>query len=90
MEQEEIEMTEWNVVLILGTLVSLGVALVKPIVSLNTSITKLTMAVDRLQMDLSEQTAHNAESHRRIWDHNETQDDRLEDHEHRIVQLEGK
>ena len=32
----------------------------------------------------------NHESHRRLWNHNEEQDKQLNEHENRIVKLEGK
>ena len=83
-------MTEWNIVLVLASLLSFGVAVGAPLLKLNTTITKLIVVVDRLQKDLAEQTTRNSQSHQRIWDHNSEQDNRLDDHEHRIVQLEGK
>ena len=61
-------MTEWSMVLVLGTLVSLGVALVKPIVSLNTSVSQLIIVLDRLQKDFQD-----------LSNHNHIQDGQLED-----------
>ena len=43
---------EWTVVTALVVLVGLLGAIIKPIISLNTTITKLTAAVDRLRDDL--------------------------------------
>ena len=64
----------------------------KPVINLNTSITKLTVTVDRLQKDYDDlkKRAHeevndlavkNSDSHRRIHD-------KLDDHEQRITDLE--
>ena len=35
-------------------------------------------------------TANNTESHRRIWAHNDEQDEKLENHEKRITKIETK
>ena len=81
-------MTEWGVVLVMISLVGLGTAIVKPILALNTTITRLTSAVEELRGDLAGLTARNSEGHRRLWEHNGKQDARLEEHEGRIVKLE--
>lgn len=82
-------MTEWGVVTVLIALVGLTAALTKPIVSLTQSITKLTVVVDKIVADQTEQVAHAKESHARLWDHNEEQDNKISDHEIRITKLEG-
>lgn len=83
-------MDYWSVVLVIVTLVGLGAAFIKPVVSLTRSITTLTMTVKNLQKDLSGLTAKNDDSHERIWKHEEKQDAQLEDHEKRIIRIEGK
>lgn len=79
---------EWTTVTVIIALVGLGAAVIKPIVSLTQSITKLTVVVERLERELDEQSEHSRESHRRLWDHNEEQDNRLDDHERRIHDIE--
>ena len=79
---------EWTTVTVIIALVGLGAAVIKPIVSLTQSITKLTVVVERLKRELDEQSEHSRESHRRLWDHNEEQDNRLDDHERRIHDME--
>jgi len=79
---------EWTTVTVIIALVGLGAAVIKPIVSLTQSITKLTVVVERLERELDEQSEHSRESHRRLWDHNEEQDNRLDDHERRIHDME--
>lgn len=74
-------MTEWGVVTVLVALVGFVATVVKPIINLNTSITKLTEIVDRMSKDLDELTKRNADTHARIFE-------RLEDHETRIKILE--
>lgn len=79
---------EWTTVTVIIALVGLGAAVIKPIVSLTQSITKLTVVVERLERELDDQSEHSRESHRRLWDHNEEQDNRLDDHERRIHDME--
>lgn len=85
-------MTEWGVVGVLIAVVGLFFTVGKPVITLNTSITKLTVTVDRLQKDYDDlkKQAHsevndlavkNSDSHRRIHD-------KLDDHEQRITDLE--
>ncbi|WP_373118022.1 hypothetical protein [Holdemania massiliensis] len=85
-------MTEWGVVGVLIAVVGLFFTVGKPVINLNTSITKLTVTVDRLQKDYDDlkKQAHsevndlavkNSDSHRRIHD-------KLDDHEQRITDLE--
>ena len=85
-------MTEWGVVGVIIAVVGLFFTVGKPVINLNTSITKLTVTVDRLQKDYDDlkKRAHeevsylavkNSDSHRRIHD-------KLDDHEQRITDLE--
>ena len=86
---------EWTVVGVIVTLAGLAAAVGGPVLKLNGSITRLTTLLqaiehrlDTLEQGAKEQRTHAAESHRRIWAHNDEQDDRLEDHEKRITLLE--
>ena len=74
-------------VTVLIALVGLGAAIIRPIVSLTSSITKLTTVVDRLQKDVESLTSKNSDSHRRLWEHSSGQDAKIEDHEKRIAAL---
>ena len=85
-------MTEWGVVGVIIAVVGLFFTVGKPVITLNTSITKLTVTVDRLQKDYDDlkKQAHsevndlavkNSDSHRRIHE-------KLDDHEQRITDLE--
>ena len=87
-------MTEWGVVGVIIAVVGLFFTVGKPVITLNTSITKLTVTVDRLQKDYDDlkKQAHsevndlavkNSDSHRRIHD-------KLDDHEQRITDLEHR
>lgn len=64
-------------IVIVGTLVSLGTVLAKLI----RVLTRLDDTVKQLRADLDRQREENRESHKRIYD-------KLDDHEHRIVELE--
>lgn len=83
-------MTEWSVVLVIISLVGLGAVIIKPVVSLTKSITTLTVVVENLQKDVNLIIANNRESHERIWRHEQKQDARLDDHETRMIKMEGK
>ena len=83
-------MTEWGVVGVIIAMVGLIALLVKPMLSLNTSITRLTTLIDGISDDMKSLTTDNKASHDRIWRHNDQQDAKLEDHEKRIHNLEHK
>lgn len=81
-------MTEWSVVGVIIALCGLVATLVRPMLSLNASITKLTLLVERLGEDLKALSLKNSETHARLWEKNESQDRQLDDHECRITALE--
>ena len=79
---------EWTMVTVIIALAGLGAAVIKPIVNLTQTITKLTVVVDKLQEDVSGLTDRNSDSHARLWAKSEEQDGRIEEHERRIGRLE--
>lgn len=81
---------EWTVVTVLIALFGFGVAVIRPVVSLTQSITKLTVVVESLQKEMSSLDTHNSESHRRLWEKNGEQDEKLEAHDRRIGKLESR
>ncbi len=83
-------MTEWGVITVIAALVALGAAICGPIIKLNTSITKLTATMEAVGERLNRLDEDNHNSHKRLWDKNEEQDNRLGDHETRIHLLEKK
>ena len=83
-------MTEWGVVGVIIALVGLGAAIIKPVLALNTSITRLNLTLEQLQRDVETMTTKNSRSHERIWDKLEEQGGTLEDHERRIDSLEHR
>ncbi len=82
-------MTEWGVVTVLVTVVGLFAAVGAPVLKLNSTITRLQTVLDDLRSDFDEQKSHNSEGHKRLWEHNDKQDEQLDDHEKRITRLEG-
>ena len=81
-------MTEWGVVGVVIAVAGLVATLVRPMLSLNGSITKLNLLAEQLREDLRLLSSKNSESHARLWEKNETQDRQLENHERRIGALE--
>lgn len=73
----------------LAAVVGLFLSVGTPVLKLNSNIIKLNSNFESLQDDLNKFTEKNTESHRRLWEHNEKQDKRLNDHDRRIEALEG-
>lgn len=76
---------------------AVGKPLISGVTELTKSITSLDASVNRLQSDMAgikkdmeKETEHSSQSRKRLWEHNEEQDEKLEDHEKRIFKLELK
>jgi len=82
-------MNEWNVVTVIIALVGLGAAVMKPMLTLNTSIVKLTARMENVSQGLDDLNDKNTENHKRIWDRMDEHGDQLKDHEKRIDHLEN-
>ena len=80
----------WEIILGLITLFGFGVAIVKPIVGLTNAITRLNASCDMLTRQFIEFDESNSKSHGRLWMHNEKQDARMDIHERRLHDLDGK
>lgn len=90
-------MTEWTVVSVIIAVVGLFFTVGKPIITLNSNIVKLNFTVEALSKEqgvqkaaLEKQAEHDREAHKRLWDKNDEQDEKLTDHEARIGKLEGR
>lgn len=81
---------EWTVVTVIIAIVGLLATVVKPIISLTQSITRLTTVVEQIDERLADQKEHSREAHQKLWDKNEQQDRRMDDHEKRLHDLDGK
>lgn len=86
---------EWTTVTVIIAIVGLIATVTTPMIKLNSNITRLTVILDNINAELEEQKkalsaqkAESRESHRRLWAHNDEQDNTLNDHETRIRVLE--
>lgn len=73
----------WEILAALITIISCLIALGGVLVKLVRTLTQLDDTMKQLRADLDRQRDENKESHKRIYD-------KLDDHEHRIVELEKK
>lgn len=83
-------MGEWTVVTVIVALVGLFFTIGKPIINLNTNITVLNESIKNIKAQSDKQERDNTEAHRRIWKHNDEQDEQLRAHELRLHDLDGK
>lgn len=85
-------MTEWGVVGVIVVLVGLFTAICVPLIKATKesvkSMTELNVTMRNLAEKLTNLESNNTEAHRRIWQHNEEQDARINDHETRITIIE--
>ena len=81
-------MTEWAVGGVLIALAGLFATVAKPMITLNKTLTELTITVKGLKSDMDGLSIRNTRSHERIWIHSEEQDRKLAEHEKRIGKLE--
>lgn len=79
-----------------GLVYSLSKLVSEPINRLDKSISAFTIQVEilgknvgKIEEDVKAQEIHDRESHSRMWTKNNEQDNRLNDHEKRIVLLEN-
>lgn len=83
-------MSEWTVVGVIIALVTFIIALAKPMISLNTTLTKLTVQVERLEVSIRDNAEKSDHSFDKLWAHNDAQDKTLADHESRINMIENR
>lgn len=78
----------WEIFLGLVALFGFLAAICGPLLKLNGNIVRLNDSLHVLQQAMDKIDADNEKSHKRIWEHNEEQDEKIEEHEHRINSLE--
>lgn len=83
-------MNEWTVVTVIVVLVGLVAAIVRPLISLNTIITKLSVIVGEVEKNLSGLTDKNCEAHEKIQGKLDEHGETLNDHETRLQLIEHK
>ena len=83
-------MNEWTVVSVIVVLSGLVISFVKPLISLNSTLSRLTEAVRVLEKELASSSGKNAEAHARLWKKEQEQDAALQDHEVRLTKIEQR
>lgn len=83
-------MTEWQVVGVVVALIGLVTALVTPMLKLNTSITTLTVVVEKNSQALERHEKHSREAHARLHARVDEVEEKVDGHEARITKLETK
>lgn len=83
-------MEKYDVVVTIAELIAIFIAVGLPIIRLNATIARLIVKIDVLNQDMQDLDARNHESHKRLWDHNDKQDNMLADHECRLNIIEHK
>ena len=78
----------WEVVLGIVTLFGFIVSIVTPILKLTKVMTELMMSVDGLKNTFNQTNTKIDTEFKRIWEHNEEQDELIDDHEKRIMKIE--
>ncbi|MCD7933780.1 MAG: hypothetical protein LUF77_00435 [Oscillospiraceae bacterium] len=81
-------MSEWTVVSVIVVLAGLLLSLLKPLISLNSTLTRLTDTVEKLEQELAEIAEKNREAHTRLWDKAAAQDEMLQAHTLQLARLE--
>lgn len=78
------------VVVALGTIVGTGAAIVTPLVKNVKVMTELNVSIKNLAEKFSKFEINNHDDHKRIWTHNDKQDEVIQEHGERILLLENE
>ena len=81
-------MTEWNIVLVLAELIGLFILVGRPILNLNKTIAEFNTELKNMGERVKTLECDKHEAHKELWQHNDTQDEKISDHETRIRVLE--
>ena len=81
---------EWQVVGVIVVLVGLAGSIIGPVIKLNSSITRLTVTMERLVKDVDVIKGNSHDAHQHLWEKNDEQDKIINDHETRITSLEKR
>ena len=74
----------------LGSILSVGVIIVKPILQVVKTMTALNESIKALTDKFNKFEVNNHDDHKRIWQHNDKQDETLQEHGNRILLLESE
>lgn len=74
----------------LSTILGVGVIIVKPILQVVKTMTALNESIKALTEKFKAFEVNNHDDHKRIWKHNEKQDEVIQEHGERILLLESE
>ena len=77
------------IIVALGSILGVGVTVVKPILKVVKTMTELNDSIKNLAEKLTTFETNNHDAHKRIWEHNDEVDEKLQDHEKRIWIIEN-
>lgn len=77
------------IIVALGSILGVGVTVVKPILQVVKTMTELNESIKNLAGKLTTFEVNNHDAHKRIWEHNDEVDEKLQDHEKRIWIIEN-
>ena len=77
-------------VVALSTILGVGISVVKPILAVVKTMTELNESMKNLADKFNMFDFANSEAHKRLWRHNEEQDEKIQDHETRIILIESR
>ena len=76
------------IVVALGSILGVGVIIVKPILQVVKIMTELNESIKTLTEKFNKFEVNNHDDHKRMWNHNDIQDKTIQEHETRISVLE--
>lgn len=76
------------VMVALGVIISTGAAIATPLIKNVKVMTELNASIKNLTEKFNKFEVNNHDDHKRIWTHNDKQDEEIQDHETRISVLE--
>lgn len=77
-------------VVALGSILSVSVIIVKPILQAVKTMTALNESIKMLTEKFNKFEVNNHDDHKRIWQHNDKQDETIQEHGERILLLESE
>ena len=78
------------IVVALGSILGTGVMVVKPILQVVKIMTALNESIKALTEKFNKFEVNNHDDHKRIWLHNDKQDEVIQEHDKRILLLESE
>lgn len=80
----------WEIFLGIAALVGFAITVGAPILKLNTSIVKLNGSIDSLKESVDRIDRLNEAEHKKLWEHNDMQDNKIHDVSERVDTLQEK